>query len=93
LKNLRFINDALLLWIDDIDIEIHMKVVFLIQSLSFLFTIINLRLSVLRRDLWHNEKFMINLRTSNTSHNAECKKFTKRIRFLNVQKYVRVAIY
>ncbi len=80
-KNLRFINDALFLWIDDIDVEIHIKIVFLIQDLSFLFIIINLRLSVSRRNFRHNERFTISLRTSDTSHDANVKSLREKCDF------------
>ncbi len=80
-------------WIDDIDVKIHMKVVFWIQDLNLLFIVISLRLSVLRKNLRHNEKFTISLRTNNTSHYTKCDELAKRVRFLNVQKYVCVAIY
>jgi hypothetical protein len=71
----------LFLWIDDIDVEIHIKIVFLIQDLSFLFIIINLRLSVSRRNFRHNERFTISLRTSDTSHDANVKSLREKCDF------------
>jgi hypothetical protein len=44
----------------------------LIQNLNFLFIVISLRLSVLRRNLRHSKRFKINLRTSNTSYDKRC---------------------
>ncbi len=75
--SLRIIDDTLLVRIDDIYIEIDMKIIFRIQNLRVLI-VERLILIVLRRSVSNHERFTICLRTNDASHlRCECESCAK----------------